>query len=184
MAGNIRSSFDGYRQLMRKYQENIELVDPQLKNNALLVQVMTTFEDAWSLGQNQISSPERLQQLDMFSRLLEKTCTEVTPFNELVECRDASIFMSIPALLILETLLNDSQKKASTAWTDLCKRFKADMVGSDEFKQAFQAFSHLHEMKSLVNKIKLQVLEVAPQSSEFQSETNQVKYLGMDLQRS
>lgn len=99
----------------------------------------------------------------MFSRLLEKTCNEVAPFNELVECRDASIFMSIPALLILETLLDDSRQKleqSTSAWTNLCSRFKADIAESEEFKQTVTAFSHLQEMKTLVSKLKLQVLEV------------------------
>lgn len=50
-----------YRQLMRKYQTNIELVDPQLKNNEPLVKIMTDFENAWSLAQSQIAQPKFLE---------------------------------------------------------------------------------------------------------------------------
>ena len=50
LSGRIRVAFDSYRTLVRKYQENIELVDPQLKNNAALVKVVTDFEEAWGLG--------------------------------------------------------------------------------------------------------------------------------------
>jgi len=35
---------------MREYQINIELVDPQLKNNAALVKVVNQFESSWSLA--------------------------------------------------------------------------------------------------------------------------------------
>ena len=90
---------------MREYQTNIELVDPQMRNNEHLVKVVSDFENAWSIAQNQIRMPERLNQLDMFSKLLQKTQRELPQFNEQVECRDASIFMSIPALLIMQALL-------------------------------------------------------------------------------
>ena len=124
---------------MKQYQQNIELVDPQLKNNAALVQVVTNFEDAWSLGQNQIGTPERLEHLDKFSKLLEQTCRDVPSFNEQVECRDSSIFMSIPALLVLETLLltsHGAKSGDSPIWPSLCSRFKEDIILRDDFKQA------------------------------------------------
>ena len=36
--------------LLRKYEQNIEVVDPQLKNNAELVEILVEFENAWSQG--------------------------------------------------------------------------------------------------------------------------------------
>ncbi len=92
---------------MREYEANIELVDPQLKNNELLVKVVSEFENAWGIAANQISEPERLEQLNLFSKLLLQTQHQIPQFNEQVECRDASIFMTIPALLIMETLLKE-----------------------------------------------------------------------------
>lgn len=35
---------------MRKYNENIEVVDPQLKNNTELVEVINDLERSWTLG--------------------------------------------------------------------------------------------------------------------------------------
>ena len=55
---------------MQTYQTNIELVDPQLKNNEPLVKVMSEFENSWCIAQNQISQPELREQLDKFSKLL------------------------------------------------------------------------------------------------------------------
>ena len=60
LAKNVQSTFDAYRQLIREYQTNIELVDPQLRNNAALVKIVSEFENAWCIAQNQLSNPERL----------------------------------------------------------------------------------------------------------------------------
>ena len=38
------------RTLFRKYEENIEGVDPQLKNNADLVAALVDFESSWEKG--------------------------------------------------------------------------------------------------------------------------------------
>ena len=33
---------------MRKYEQNIEVVDPQLKNNQELVEILVEYENAWT----------------------------------------------------------------------------------------------------------------------------------------
>jgi len=122
------------------------------------VQVVTEFEDAWSLGQNQIGTPDTLEHLDKFSKLLEQTCRDVPPFNEQVECRDASIFISIPALLILETLLLTSHgpKAGETPiWPSLCTRFKEDILSRDDFKQAVKSFNSLRGAKTLISSLRM-----------------------------
>ena len=50
LADKVKTTFNAYRVLMQKYQKNIEVVDPQLKQNAELVEVLTLFEDAWGLA--------------------------------------------------------------------------------------------------------------------------------------
>ena len=100
LADKVRTSFNAYRVLMQKYQKNIEIVDPQLKNNQELIEVLTLFEESWGLAGNQLGSTERIEQLNSFSKLICKTGNEHKEFKEQVECRDASIFMSIPSLLV------------------------------------------------------------------------------------
>ena len=70
LADKVKTSFNAYRVLMQKYQKNIEIVDPQLKNNAELVEVLTLFEESWGLASNQLGSQERIDHLNEFSRLL------------------------------------------------------------------------------------------------------------------
>lgn len=43
LANKIRKAFNDLRQLFRKYDENIEVVDPQLKNNPDLVECLVEF---------------------------------------------------------------------------------------------------------------------------------------------
>lgn len=47
---NIEVTLTNLRVLLSKYAENIEVVDPQLKNNSELVEGITDFENVWSKG--------------------------------------------------------------------------------------------------------------------------------------
>ena len=48
LAERIKKSFTDFRQLLRKYDQNIEVVDPQLKNNQELVEILVDFENSWT----------------------------------------------------------------------------------------------------------------------------------------
>ena len=50
LADRIKKAFQDFRNLLRKYEQNIEVVDPQLKNNLELVEILVEFENAWSQG--------------------------------------------------------------------------------------------------------------------------------------
>ena len=50
IAERIKQSFMSIRLLLRKYEENIEIVDPQLKNNPDLVDCLFNFENTWEKG--------------------------------------------------------------------------------------------------------------------------------------
>lgn len=50
LAEKIKKTFADFRNLLRKYEQNIEVVDPQLKNNVELVEILVEFENAWTQG--------------------------------------------------------------------------------------------------------------------------------------
>jgi len=50
LAERIKKSLQDFRVILRKYDQNIEVVDPQLKNNVELVEVLVEFENSWSQG--------------------------------------------------------------------------------------------------------------------------------------
>ena len=48
LAQRIKKVFIDFRNLLKKYDQNIEVVDPQLKNNTDLVDILIEFENSWS----------------------------------------------------------------------------------------------------------------------------------------
>ena len=123
LAEGIRSSFGSLRTLFRKYGENIEGVDPQLKNNQDLVTALVEFETSWEKGKAYFVSPKKCQQLVHFTSVIEATAEKYKMFQEQVEDRDTVIFVSIPALLILKCLDDDDK--------GICRSFFPPMFGED-----------------------------------------------------
>lgn len=119
----IKKSFASLRQLMRKYGENIEGVDPQLKNNQDLVSALVEFETSWEKGKAYFVSPKKCQQLVHFTSTIEATAEKYKMFHDQVEDRDTVIFVSIPALLILKCLDDDDK--------GICRAFFPPMFGED-----------------------------------------------------
>lgn len=52
LAERIRQAFLNIRLLFRKYSENIEFVDPQLKNNTDLSEALLAYEKSWKKARN------------------------------------------------------------------------------------------------------------------------------------
>ena len=50
LAERIKKTFLDFRNLLKKYEQNIEVVDPQLKNNVELVEILVEFENTWTQG--------------------------------------------------------------------------------------------------------------------------------------
>ena len=69
---------------MRKYGENIEGVDPQLKNNPDLVAELVEFESSWEKGKGYFLQPRKCQQLVHFTSVIEATAEKYKSFNEQV----------------------------------------------------------------------------------------------------
>ena len=106
---------------IERYAENVEVVDPQLRNNPELVHLVARFEKAWCLGRTHLVPQREREQLISFSQLIEGTAEKYPQFREQVECSDAEIFLTIPYLLVLKSSL-DKGSEAAIA-TGLCERF-------------------------------------------------------------
>ena len=96
---------------LERYAENVEVVDPQLRNNPELVHLVARFEKAWCLGRTHLVPKDEREQLISFSQLIEGTSEKYPQFREQVECSDAEIFLTIPNLLVLKSSL-DTGKEA------------------------------------------------------------------------
>jgi hypothetical protein len=108
LAERIKKSFLDFRSLIRKYEQNIEVVDPQLKNNVELVEMLVEFENAWTQGLTYFMDSKKCHQLLHFSSVIEAT---------------AEIFFIIPSLLILKSLENDDK--------EICNFFYPDMFDKE-----------------------------------------------------
>ena len=104
LAEQIRNSFMNVRYLLRKYDQNIEIVDPQLKNNPELVEALLSYESSWEKGKAYFINGKICSQLIHFSQVIEATSEKYKEFEEQIEYRDADIFLTIPCLLILKSL--------------------------------------------------------------------------------
>lgn len=68
------------RSLFRKYEENIEGVDPQLKNNQDLVNALVDFEQFWEKGKAYFVSARKCKQLIHFTSIIEATSEKYSKF--------------------------------------------------------------------------------------------------------
>ena len=48
LAEKIKKTFLDFRNLLKKYEQNIEVDDPQLQNNVELVEILVDFENTWT----------------------------------------------------------------------------------------------------------------------------------------
>ena len=70
---------------------------------------------------NQISESSKFAQLYSFAGTIETTSKKYSTFAENLECRDASIFMSLPNLFILRSLQkSDDATKLQDGITRFC----------------------------------------------------------------
>jgi len=109
LAEKIRNSFMNIRLLLRKYDENIEMVDPQLKNNVDLKEVLLEYEKNWEKGKRYFLETKQFNFLINFSHMVEGTGEKYKDFQEKLDSREADVFLIIPCLLILKFLDNDDK---------------------------------------------------------------------------
>ena len=95
------------------------MVDPQLKNNVELVEILVEFENTWTQGLTYFMDHKKCHQLIHFSSVIEATGEKHKTFAEQLETREAEIFFTIPSLLILKSLEGDDK--------EICSFFNPDM---------------------------------------------------------
>lgn len=68
LCDKVQKSFLALRRLFAdKYAANVEVVDPQLRNNPELVQTIAEFEQNWCLAKTHLHSRTACEQLVKFS---------------------------------------------------------------------------------------------------------------------
>lgn len=131
--------------LLRKYSENIEVVDPMLRNNKELSDVVGDLEKAWSLAKDQMLEEEKLTQLGWLSQAIESSAEKYKSFGEMVETCDSDIFMTIPCLAVLRGLVNEEESA-------ICKRFLPSITkeGEENYKKAMELRAEFLKLRAKV----------------------------------
>eukprot|EP00826_Nyctotherus_ovalis_P034138 TRINITY_DN2800_c0_g1_i6.p1 TRINITY_DN2800_c0_g1~~TRINITY_DN2800_c0_g1_i6.p1 ORF type:complete len:290 (+),score=100.41 TRINITY_DN2800_c0_g1_i6:655-1524(+) len=104
LALRIRESFSRFRGTFRKYEQCVELIDPQLRNNRDLVQSLLSFEDSWTKGKFFFLNPNITNLLMEFSHEVELLGMRYADVKEKMESMDADVFLTIPCMAILNSL--------------------------------------------------------------------------------
>lgn len=124
LAENIKKSFTKLRELLRKYEKNLDAIDPQLKNNNDLVECLIFFESSWEKGKHYLLNAEKYSQLLFFSQSIEVLCEKYAEIAEQLESRDPSIFIWLPSILIIKSFENEDK--------GICREFNPNMFCENE----------------------------------------------------
>lgn len=115
LAMNVKKTFADLREIFQRYAENIEVVDPQLRNNEDLVEALLDYERAWEKGRMYFLDKRRCDQLIFLSNVVEGLSERFPDFKEKLNCCDSEIFVLIPNVLVF--------KKIEDADHGICERF-------------------------------------------------------------
>ena len=190
LAEQIRNSFLNLRSLLRKYEQNIEIVDPQLKNNPELVEALVSYENYWEKGKSYLLDGKTCGQLIHFSQIIEATSEKYKEFQEQIEYRDADIFITIPCLLILKSL-EDNDKGICKSFLpcledpnhrlgQLHREIKDIYVREGKKENYYEYYNHLERLA-----LNIPVTGATPKEEpEFEKLIHNIKQLSIELQRS
>ena len=152
LARRIIDSYQMLRELFKKYNENIEIVDPQLRNNPDLVEALMEYEKNWEKGKIYLLNSRRCDQLIFFTNVIEGLCEKYAAFKESLECCDAEIFVQIPSIMLL--------KKVEKEDNDICEVYLPQIMESES--NCFQIF----------NQVKLDLLRLNDKFVVLREKTN------------
>jgi hypothetical protein len=103
LCNSMQESLTNLRVLISKYAENIEVVDPQLKNNPELIEALTDFENSWTKGKLYLVDNKAFEWFISLSRYINYA-GGIANFGELIEWCDYEVFMIVPELVILNSI--------------------------------------------------------------------------------
>ena len=110
LALKIQDSFNKFRGIFRRYEQCVELIDPQLRNNRDLVQSLVQLEDTWTKGKFFFLDNDIMNLLIEFSHLVESLGERYEDVKEKIESMDADVFLIVPCMAILKSLKDKDEK--------------------------------------------------------------------------
>lgn len=195
LAEKIKQAFIGLRMLLRKYSQNIEIVDPQLKNNPELVEALVSFESSWERGKIYFLNSKKCNQLIFLSNIIESTSNKYQIFKEQLECSDSELFVSIPSLIVIKALedqdrgicksfcspIFDETEKVGGVWKRLKRSYKYGKLAASSFTEYTEILTSIVLGEPYDQNFRSQIL--SPSFDNLDSTVSKIKYLAIELHR-
>lgn len=190
LAEQIKKSFANFRLLLRKYQENIELVDPQLKNNTELVETLVQFENSWAKGKEFLLTTKMCRMLIHFSQITEGISEKYKDVQEKIEAADTEIFVLLPCLVVLNSL-DGNDKGICDHYYPRIKEPGQEQREYNLLREKYQRMKKKckdgYKLYHVVEKALLEKLASAEESvvalKDLKSLVHGIKSVGMEMQR-
>eukprot|EP01022_Parablepharisma_sp_SALTPOND_P015721 TRINITY_DN224_c0_g4_i2.p1 TRINITY_DN224_c0_g4~~TRINITY_DN224_c0_g4_i2.p1 ORF type:complete len:440 (-),score=41.77 TRINITY_DN224_c0_g4_i2:259-1578(-) len=159
LADQIKKSFQELRLLFRKYDANLEAVDPQLKNNPDLVKALVYFEKSWEKGKEFFLAPKVCNMLIYYSRLIEGAVEKHVELKEKIEEIDTEIFVIFPCLVVLNSL-DDDDNGICKAYYRALNEIGAEAYHYESTKKKYETLKNrCKDGYELYNVIELAILD-------------------------
>ena len=195
LTDKIKQSFLGLRVLFRKYAQNIEVVDPQLKNNPELVEALVRFETSWERGKIYFLNSKKCNQLVFLSNLIESIGSKYQVFKEQLECSDSELFVNIPALMVIKALeeqdrgicksfcapIFDETESVGGVWKRLKRSYKLGKLAASSVPEYVELLTMVALGEPFDSSFRSQVLD--SKFDNLDSTVNKIKYLAIELHR-
>jgi hypothetical protein len=154
------------------------MVDPQLKNNQKLVEILYIFESSWEKGKEYLLDTKKYAQLLYFSQMIEILCDKYKDLSEQLENRDPNILVWIPSILILKSLDNEDK--------GICYEFIPNMFSKQDESGKLYCFlktikENLYVKLSGVENV--EEIQKFIQKNEIDEFLKNMKILSMQMQR-
>jgi hypothetical protein len=190
LAKQIMISFNNLRQLLRKYSKNIDIVDPQLRNNSDLTDALLSLEKAWDKGKEFFLNPKEFDLLVSLSELIEGLSEKYREIKEKIESTDAEIFIIIPCLAILKSLDSNNSDLLNMYCPNGDIKSK-EQVALNDVKQMYQDLKKRNDTYELYNVIEQALIDkpiekltcINIQPAEINKLLQDIKRVAIVLQR-
>ncbi|OMJ79874.1 hypothetical protein SteCoe_20020 [Stentor coeruleus] len=195
IANKISKSFEGLRELLRKYELNIEIVDPQLKNNPDLVEALISFETSWERGKVYLLNSKKCNKLIFLSNYIETLSGSYSVFKEQLECSESELFVTIPGLLVLKCLENedrgicqsfcppmfDENESIGQVWKRLKRSYNLGKLASSSSHEYVDLLTGLIIGQQIDNRFR--TLVVSAEFDNIDHTLNKIKNLAVEIHR-
>jgi len=159
LADKIKQAFNDIRSLFKKYSDNIEFVDPQLKNNNDLSEALLTLEKSWEKGKEYLVNENVRRLLISITLMIEGLTEKHVEIQDKIESMDTDLFMIVPSILILRSLDENDLRIFQSYCPELLQQQNSEQNILDKLKSDYERMRRKNDGFVLYNIVENAILE-------------------------